>query len=407
MVKTGIMAAGLLWLILLAPLGLLAQQITTAPNDNPETGRLADLKIRIKELEASQTTQVSPTPIPTPRAPDANDKAEDQNAEDSRTDKPRLSVHGFGELELDQSYEKGNNASSAEGELEILISSRLSNRLAFLGDIEVSPTKNKVLIQLERLLLRYSPSDYFNLTVGRNFTSIGYYNSVHRGTWLQTAADPPLMFESEDEGGLLPIHILGVSANGLISSGSLGLRYIAEIGVGHTSRTMLDKSSKNTIDENNSVAFNFGLLARPDKIPGLQVGVSIYRDRLAPKGMPKIEQTIMAAHLVYRKSTFEMLNEVVVVRHALAGSDTVFNTSSFYTQVSRQFGKYSPYFRYEYLNASAREPLYSDVGLRHGPAFGLRYDLGEFVALTAQYEHTSRRLLSPSNALTLQLTFAF
>ena len=402
-----------LWLILVAPLGVVAQQTTTAPNDNAKTveqliRRLADLEMRIKELEASETAEASPTPTPSAPSPEVTDKAEDQTAQGSRTGQPRLGVHGFGELELSRSFEKGNSNSSAGGELELLISSKLSNRLTMLGDIEVAAANNnKVSIELERLMLRYSPSDYFNLSAGRYFTGIGYYNSVHRGTWLQTAADPPFIFESEDEGGILPIHNLGVSANGLIPSGALGLRYIAEVGAGHTSRTRLGESDRVVVDENNSMAFNFGLITRPDKIPGLQAGFSIYRDRLAPNGGPKIGQTIMAAHLVYRRSAFEMLNEALVVRHSMGGAIRVFHTTGFYTQVSRQFGKYAPYFRYEYVNASDREPLFSDVGRRNGPSLGLRFDLAEFVALKAQYQHTARRLLSPINALTLQLSFAF
>ena len=411
LVKTGIMWAGLC-LILVAPLGVAAQQTTTAPNDCAKTveqliRRLAELEVRIKELEASEATKVSPMPTPS-ASPEATEKAEDQTAEDSPTGKPHFQVQGFGELELGRSLEKGNNNSSAFGELEMLISSRLSNRVTMLADVEVAAANNKkVSINLERLLVRYSPSDYFNLSAGRYFTGIGYYNSVHRGTWLQTAVDPPFIFESEDEGGILPIHNLGVSVNGVIPSRALGLRYIAEVGAAHTSRTRLDKLGEETVDENNSLAFNFGLITRPDRIPGLQAGFSIYRDRLAPKGGPKIGQTIMAAHLVYRRSAFEMLSEALVVRHAGDGASSVFNTTGFYTQISRQFGKYTPYFRYEYVNASDRDPLLSDVGRRNGPSFGLRYDLGEFIALKAQYRHTARRLLSPINALTLQLSFAF
>jgi hypothetical protein len=400
-----------LWLTLVAPLGVVAQQTTTAPGNNAQTveqliKQLADLEMRIKELEARETTRVSPAPSTS--SLDATDKAEDQTAEGSRTRERRLQVHGFGELEIGRSLEKGNNNSSASGELEMLISSRLSNRLTMLGDIEVTAASNtKVSIELERLLLRYSPSEHLILSAGRYFTSIGYYNSAHRGTWLQTAVDPPFSFESEDEGGILPVHNVGVSANGVIPSGSLGLRYIAEIGAAHTSRTRLDQPDEIVVDEHNSVAFNFGLLARPVAVPGLQAGFSIYRDRLAPAGAPKIGQTIMAVHLVYRRPAFEMLNEALVVRHAMVGESRVFNTTSFYTQVSRQFGKYTPYFRYEYVNAPDLEPLFSDVGRRNGPSFGLRYDLGEFMAFKAQYDHTARRLLNPVNVLTLQFSFAF
>src|SRR5207247_10157642 len=55
----------------------------------------------------------------------------------------------------------------------------------------------------------------------------------------QTTIDRPFIFAFEDEGGILPVHNVGLSASGQIPSGRLGLRYIAEIGNGRTSRSPL------------------------------------------------------------------------------------------------------------------------------------------------------------------------
>jgi hypothetical protein len=47
-------------------------------------------------------------------------------------------------------------------------------------------------LDLERLLFQYKQSDNFNLAIGRNHTSIGYYNTAfHQGVWFQTAVDSP------------------------------------------------------------------------------------------------------------------------------------------------------------------------------------------------------------------------
>jgi len=90
-----------------------------------------------------------------------------------------------------------------------------------------------------------------------------------------------------------------------------------------------------------------------------------------------------------------------------AGSGRTFNTSGFYTQVSRKFEKARPFFRYQYVNAAAGEPILGDVGRRNGPSVGLRYDVSEFAAFKAQYDRTGRRGLEPFNGLTLQLAFTF
>jgi len=414
--RTITITAALLFMFAMAQFAK-AQQVTPAPENNNEvikqlSKRVEELEARLKELEAKRENAGAPAATPSPDQEAGKDGAADQARPDgttgrSSTGMPRLRIHGFGELELGRSFEKAGSNTSTLGELALIITSRLSNKLSMLGDVEFEAgDHNKLSVGIERLLLQYSPSDYFNLSAGRYFTRIGYYNSVHRGTWLQTTAEPPFIFSHEDEGGILPNHNLGVSANGNIPSGQLGLRYIVEAGAAHTSRSTLDKPER-TIDENNSVAFNLGLIARPDKIPGLQAGFSIYRDRIAAEGLPKIGQTIMAVHLVYQGRKFEMLNEALMLRHASLGAGRVWNTTGFYTQLARQFGKYRPYFRYEYTNAPRSEPLFSDVGRRNGPMFGIRYDLAEFVAFKAQYQRTLRRLLTPLNDLMFQLSFAF
>jgi hypothetical protein len=104
---------------------------------------------------------------------------------------------------------------------------------------------------------------------------------------------------------------------------------------------------------------------------------------------------------------FEWLNEVVLVRHSPEGTSRVFNTPGFYTQISKRFGSYRPYFRYQYINAPNSEPIFPDVGLRAGPSVGLRYDAAESVALKLQYDYNTLRAQPGVNALTLQLGFTF
>jgi len=96
-----------------------------------------------------------------------------------------------------------------------------------------------------------------------------------------------------------------------------------------------------------------------------------------------------------------------VIRHAPRGQTRVFHTPGFYTQISRRFGSYRPYFRYQYVNAAADEPIFSDVGLRHGPSVGLRFEASEAVAFKLQYDHTNLRQRPAIDALTLQFAFTF
>ena len=266
---------------------------------------------------------------------------------------------------------------------------------------------NTIGLDLERYLLIYNPGKYLNLSIGRYHTGIGYYNTAyHHGAWMQTSVDHAFLFRFEDDGGILPIHNVGVSAHGLIPSGKLGLHYIAELGNGRTSRSTFAEPVQNEVDENNGKAYNFGFYAQPTWVRCLQTGISVYRDSLSPAGLPKMQRTILAAHAVYQTPRLEWLNEAMVIRNAALAGRT-FNTAGGYTQISHRWGKYRPYFRYQYVNAPVSDPIYGDVGLRHGPALGARFDANNFTALKVQYDRNSAWISSDTNAIGLQASFTF
>jgi hypothetical protein len=196
-------------------------------------------------------------------------------------------------------------------------------------------------------------------------------------------------------------------ATGRIPSGSAGLHYVFELGNGQSSQSATAEATQNSVDENDGKAVNLGIFAKPEILPGLQVGFSAHRDRLRPANAPFANQTTLAAHAVYQGQALEWLNEVIVVRSArpTSGLDTV--TSGAYTQVSRQFATVRPYFRYQFVDAEVADVAFSALGHRHGPTVGLRYDLGKFAALKAQYERTIRRGLLDVNGFAGQLAFTF
>src|SRR5205807_2958732 len=131
--------------------------------------------------------------------------------------------------------------------------------------VEAGPG-NAVGVDVERMLLEYSHSDYFNLAVGRYHTAIGYYNTAyHHSTWFQTTTGRPFLFEFEDKGGPLPIHNVGVSLSGRIPSGTVGLHYVVEVGNGRASRSYLPPlgqtatAVQNYVDENTHKAINVAI----------------------------------------------------------------------------------------------------------------------------------------------------
>src|SRR5229473_3299544 len=410
----------LLGTFLISP-NLYAQQANAPSDMNPQTAqmllqRMDQLEATVKELRAAlaQATAAMPQPTPPqaapPSQPEPEPQAEHPMSEAMDLNKTLLRIRGFSDVTLHGSNLKGDTTSFSLGQVNLFVTSDLSEKLKFLSEIVFEAGRdNSFGVDVERLLLTYSFNDYLNVGVGRFHSAIGYYNTAyHHSTWFQTTTGRPFIFQFEDRGGILPVHTVGASASGLIPSGHLGLHYVAEVGNGRASRSPItEEPVQNVVDDQNHKAFNLALFARPDAVRGLQVGFSAYRDLLAPVNLPRIGETIFAAHAVLVRSKFEWLNEALIVRHAPNGIPRVFNTPGFYTQVSKQFGSYRPYFRYQYVNASRTEPIFPDVGLRQGQSVGLRYDASETVALKLQYDYTALRGQPAVNALALQVGFTF
>ena len=434
-----------------------AQQTGDTSDDKQEIQllmqRVNQLEARVTQLEAERSAKsaaadpASPDPhatvaavatsaaqrqpgvggsVPEPQSagqtqPETEQQVESSERERMDLSKTLLRIRGFGDITFHGDNYRGDRTSFSLGQLNLFVTSDISENFKFLSEIVFEaggaeqqtpplPTTqpNIFSVDIERYLLQYSPNDYFNLAIGRYHTAIGYYNTAyHHSTWLQTATGRPFLFEFEDDGGILPIHNVGLSASGLIPSGSLGLHYVAELGNGRAWGPPSVEPVQNEFAQHNFKAFNLALFARPDAIRGLQVGFSGYHDHLTPLGAPNMNETILAGHLVLVRPKFEWLNEALVVRHTPDGTSRTFDTPGFYTQISKQFGVYRPYFRYQYLNAPVDEPLLSYVGLRHGPSAGVRYDASESVAFKLQYDHTALRQQPAVNGLSMQVGFTF
>lgn len=278
-----------------------------------------------------------------------------------------------------------------------------------LAEVVVTPRPaNQFRIVIERLLVQYAPSDYLVLDVGRYHTAIGYYNAAyHHGTWFQVAAGRPLLFAFESDGGVMPIHTLGVSATGRIPSGALGLRYLAEIGNGRASQASPASAPQPQLRDNRVKAVNVGLVARPEWAEGLQLGASVYRDRLTPDTLPGLDETIAAVHLLYRTRVLEWLSEAAVVRHARRDGSGATDIRGLYAQLSRQFGMARPYLRYDLVDVPASDAIFAGLGRREAGTAGVRLDVDQFAALKLQYSRMESRRLRAADRFEAQLAFTF
>ena len=374
--------------------------------------RLQELEAEVKQLKAQPAVVAAtppPEPPPAPEMPEVNEVA------------PRLKLNVFGDAGY-QWYSHVPNTFEF-GSLDLFMTARLSDKVSALGEVLfIAENDNSIGVDVERLLLRYRQSDYLMASIGRMHTWVGFYNTAfNKGEFLETAIDRPFIYAFDDEGGILPMQDVGLNLTGKIPSGKLGLNYVVEIGNGRGWGGPNVEVAQNYQDANNSKSVNGGLFMRPDKVPGLQLGFSVLHDNLSLPGPPAVGESIATVHVVYINGKYEILNEGVLVRNAESGGP-IFHTGAFYSQFSRAFQAWRPYFRYQYFNADSNDPVYAYttspneyaplsvttfIGRLNGPSVGIRYDFTEHSALKFQYDRYSLRGLATENGLTSQVAFTF
>ncbi len=309
---------------------------------------------------------------------------------------PSLKIRGF----FDFSYGMGQVANPLifplgapahntfqAGEFDLFMSSKLTNHISFVGEMVFgSDATNALGIDIERYELTWKQNKYFEVSAGRYHTTIGYYNTAyHHGTWFGTADGRPFMYYYEDSGGLLPVHNVGLQATGLMpGTGRLNMHWVAEVGNGRAS-SLNAAQVQNFLSDRNHKAVNFAVYVKPEWLEGLQVGGSFYVDRLYPDGFTGVTQHIASAYAVYFKNGWESLNEGVWLQNQSGFNGRTYNTPLMYSQISHQFGPWVPFFRFQYVNAPAGDPVNVFAGRYEGPSEGIRYNFSDYAALKLQY----------------------
>jgi len=302
------------------------------------------------------------------------------------------------------------------GEFDLFITSKLSDSLSFLAEVVLGPDNtNQFGLDIERYQLTYKANAYFSASAGRFHTSIGYYNTAyHHGNWFSTAEGRPIMYLFEDSGGILPVHMVGVSLTGEVPHTEyLGLHWIAELGNGLSSNPFATESVQNFYSDRNYKATNVAAYIRPTSVSGLQIGGSWYHDGLNPSQaqnplpLAEVKQNIESGYIVYLSSKWEFLNEGVLLSNRLTGTPQPFRSPMAYTQIARKFGMYQPYFRYQYVRDNVNDPVNLLRGTYYGPSIGLRVDFASYAALKLQFNHLYQSSQLPGNGFNTQLAFTF
>lgn len=333
------------------------------------------------------------------------------SSESAATADPQFRVHLFGDVKFSAIDSTGARNGFALGQFDLFGQSQLSDRVSVLTEATLTALpRNTYSARLERILVTYWASEHFAASAGRYHASIGYYNTAfHHGSWFQTAVGRPLVFSIDGDIGLLPIHTLGLSATGDIPSGALGLRYVAEVGSGRAGQSSAATPPQPGLADNNTPSVNVALVTRPTRWDGLQLGVSLYRDRLTLQDTTKapLDELIGAAHAFYKTDAVELLGEWVAMRHQSRAGGDANMTRGWYAQASRRFRALRPYVRYDYVDVPTSDQLFGFLGRRSGPTGGVRWDFDALAAFKVQASHLQQTTRPTINRVDTQVSFMF
>jgi hypothetical protein len=284
------------------------------------------------------------------------------------------------------------------GGLDLLFTGDLDNSIKMTAEsaIEFDET-NQVGIDLERLQLRWTRGGFW-IEAGRSHTDLGYWNlAYHHGKWLQPTILRPRIVRFEDQGGLLPIHWVGLQIGFTAPlAGDRALTASAAVGNGR-GRIVDDVQSRMDLNAPKQVHGKIemkGLFVRD-----LRIGVSgVYgyispqpatvRPALPDAGIFEYIGNVYVAHASY---PFTFIAEGYVIEHQSANLQRA--TYDAFAVVGYTAGAITPYLSAERLVATGGsdpffvpDPATSTLQLNVVEAIaGLRLDPSAWSSVKMEY----------------------
>lgn len=293
------------------------------------------------------------------------------------------------------------------GQLALFTTSTLSERVSVLAEVVLeASTETDVVVDLERLQLTYRFNDHVRLSGGRYHTGIGFYNAAfHHGAYFEIPIGRPRVFRFEDEGGVLPVHDVGVTLRGTVPKTGEQLYYLTEVGNGRSWDA--ENTEAQTPGGDDRPSTNVGLSFRPAGIPDLEFGGSFYRDRIPQVSLAPIDHRIGALFVAYRTPGTEVMAEWLRLSHRVNTTTTWITNDAGYFQASRAFGKLRPYYRFDRLAIEPGTPLIGGIGSQTAHSVGLRIDPSAWAGIKAQYERSDLVTRRGIDAVRAELVFVF
>lgn len=337
----------------------------------------------------------------------------------------------FGDVSANASNKDDDKSNFALGGVDLFAAQRVNENTFAMIELVFENDGDGFIVDLERLWVEHEFSDRFKLAAGRFHTPLGYWNrNYHHGAILQDTVHRPFFLDFEDgEAGILPVHSIGLSANGFVLADSEAFKYemIVSNGPSLNSSGGLNPIEKPELDPNN-ISDNNGnksIVARFTYQPedsdwslgafSMQHKIGESSDSgLVGKGETLVEQAIYGMDFRWQEEKFDLLAEI----YSLQNNDQIFNSvnhgnhSSFayYIQPGyRLSDKTKIVYRYSDLSFENNDTYYQILGTTEqtNSNITVRYDIDSYNTIKLEISNTTspNALLDNTNEVHLQWSF--
>lgn len=319
---------------------------------------------------------------------------------------PEFNIMGFGDVSY-VSRDSSNEDGFLIGQAVAHLTASLGESFSVFGEFSATARDSEYAFEVERMIAKYDFSDLVKISAGRYHTPIGYWNSAfHHGAWLQTTTRRPEAFKFGSR--IVPIHFVGVLAEGTWNQNPLGLSYMAGFGNGRHANIA---RAGDAGDINGENAWMLQLRAAPATFYGLNVGIGFYSDEINPDGDPPIDETSFSAFAAWTGESPEVIIEYLHSSHELV-SDSSANgdVNAWYAQfayrLKDEWSAWKPYVRVEHTDVDDTDPLLGADGLDYDAALlGVRWDFNPYAALKVEYRNEEFDNGGRENNFQVQLAF--
>ena len=307
--------------------------------------------------------------------------------------KPVTQFNGFGHLEYALMLEPEQSSSFSIGEHDFFVTSKLSNKISFLGEYvfryNINSPSNFVS-SIERSLIRFNYKGNHSVIIGKIHTPVNYWNDVyHHGRLFFPTINRPLAFSY-----FVPLHTLGIQLQGQ-NLGKLNFGYDFVVG--------------NSLNSTDNFSTNFtpsvSLAMHIKPVDGMRIGVSYFYDYLkennsgvhsghstSPTFQPQnpykgpLQFHFAALSMAYFSPKIEVLNEFA---YNLTNTDSLGLANNFtnFTYIGYRIkDKHVPYMLFDYLE-TAKNDLHTYRHNQIRMSLGYRHEFNPYANLKFQVEY--------------------